>query len=577
MFGTNWSTSPRQYEVAVDRDVRVPLSDGVHINVDIWRPAAGGRFPAILGLHPYDQRGQAAPLLPRDMVPSGQLGIGTGREKGNASLESGDPYFYAMRGYVHVIGNVRGTGKSEGEFHLTGPREVRDGYEVIEWIAEQPWCDGNVAMHGISYFAFLSLFIAAQDPAPPHLRTVFAPCASTDQYRDNFYHGGILGYEWQARWCRSLNARPYNYSLETLGERQYYQAIDVLLQDEDIRSIPILVECLREPARGANSLVVDILLNPQFSPYWQERVLDYSKIRIPCYIGCCWDHYALHLPAAFRSWQAIETPRKMLIGPMHLDRPMYQLAYESLRWFDHWLKGIDTGLMDEAPIRIFVNGSDSWKETDNYPLAGTRWTPFYLHEKGYLFEREHWPNEGQTSFDDSPWGRGHIEFWSARFVEQTEVIGSIVLNLFASTTDEEVLFFATLVERDGGDREKILSRGFLRGSQRRVDERQSRPWLPYHAHTARDPLVPGSIYEFNIPLAPVGSLFKAGSRIGLRIRCTDDEPRHDHEPTAARGHIRRQAPSRVTVYHNRQNPSHLLLPVTKGNVLETFISTWEPA
>ncbi len=576
MFGPDWSTSPRQYEVSVEYDVSIPMSDGIKINADIWRPRAEGRFPALLGFPPYDKRGQSAPLMPRDMVPSGKLGIGTGREKGNASLESGDPNFYAMRGYIHVIANVRGSGASEGLFHLTGPQEVRDGYDLIEWIAAQPWCDGNVAMLGISYFAFLSLYIAAQDPVPPHLRTIYAPCASTDQYRDNYYHGGILGYGWQARWFQSLNVRPYNYSLNLLGEEQYYRAIARVLEDEDIRSVPVLVQCLQNPTSGRNSLMVDVLLNQLDSPFWQERVVDYSRISIPCYLGCCWDHYALHLSAAFRSWQQIKMSKKLTVGPKHVDRPMYQHAYESLRWLDHWLKGIDTGMMKEPPVRIFVNGTSDWLEAQDYPLPRTRWTPFYLHEKGYLFEREHWPNEGQSSFDDSPWGRGHIEFWSARFVERTEMIGHVVLNLFASTTDCEAFFFATLVERDLENRERILSRGFLRATQRALDPESSLPWFPVHTHARRQPLTPGEVYEFSIPLAPIGSAFNAGSRIGLRIRSTDDEPDHTYEPTAARGHLRRQNPSRVTIYHNQEYPSQLLLPVTKGNRLETFISSWDP-
>ena len=552
------------------------MADGIKLNADIWRPRAEGAFPALLGFHPYDKRGQSAPLMPRDMVPSGKLGIGTGREKGNASLESGDPNFYAMRGYVHVIANVRGSGASEGLFHLTGPQEVRDGYDLIEWIAAQPWCDGNVAMLGISYFAFLSLYTAAQDPAPPHLRTVYAPCASTDQYRDNYYHGGILGHEWQARWFQSLNVRPYNYSLNALGEQEYYRAVARKLEDEDIRSVPALLECLQDPTGGRNSLMVDVLLNDLSSPFWQERMVDYSRISIPCYLGCCWDHYGLHLPAAFRSWSQIKTPRKLSIGPGHVDRPMYQHAYESLRWFDHWLKGVDTGLLREPPVRIFVNGTSDWLEAQDYPLPQTRWTPFYLHERGLLFEREHWPNEGHSSYDDSPWGRGLLEFWSARFVERTEMVGHVVLNLFASCTDREALFFAVLVERDAENRERILSRGFLRATQRELVAEASLPWLPVHSHTGRAPLTPGEVYEFSIPLAPIGSAFTPGSRIGLRIRSTDDEPNHTHEPTAARGHLRRQAPSRVTIYHNREHPSHLLLPITRGNRLETFISTWDP-
>ncbi len=576
MFGTNWSTSKREFDVIVERDVKIPAADGTLINADIWRPKSDRRFPALFGFHPYNLAGQTAPILPRGMIPSGLLGIGSGREKGNASLESGDPNFYARRGYVHVVANVRGTGKSEGYYSLTGPREAQDGYDVVEWIAKQPWCDGNVGLFGISYFAWLAMFIAATKP--PHLKCLFTPCASTDLYRDIFYHGGIMGHEFQARWLKLLtNVRPENYSKKKLGEEKYREAIREALQDEDIRAVPQLVECLNNPEAGGNSLVVDMILNSLYGTFWEERTVNYENIKVPAYIGCCWEHYGVHLPAAFRSWENIDAPKKMIVMPeKFLDRPMYQLAYESLRWFDYWLKGMDNGIMEGPPIKVFVMGTGEWKETTDWPMPETRWTPFYLHENGLLSEREHWPYEGQSSFDDSPYGRGHLEFWSPVLVENTEVVGPIVLNLFASTTDSEALLFATLVEMDASGKEKILTRGWLRGTHREVDEKRSRPWLPYHPHNSVKSLTPMEITEFSIAIVPTGNLFKAGTRIGLKIRGTDDDPKHEYEPTAIRGHLRRQSPSRITVFHNADYPSRLLLPVTRGNVIETFISNWEP-
>lgn len=576
MYSVNWKTSKREYEIIVERNVKIPVSDGTLIDADIWRPKNEGKFPAIFGFHPYDQTGHTAPIYPRGMVPTGSLGIGSGREKGNASLESGDPNFYVRRGYVHIIANVRGTGKSEGQFQMMGSKEVQDGYDVIEWIAQQAWCDSNVALLGVSYFAFLAMFIAALQP--PHLKCMFTMCASTDLYRDIFYHGGILGYEWQTTWCKKFdNVRPYNYSITKLGEEKYKQAIKEVLQDEDIRAVPVLVEALKNPEVGGNSLIVDILLNSYYNDYWKERTINYDKISVPSYIGCCWAHYGLHLPAAFRSWENIKAPKKMLIGPgVFMDRPLYQLAYESLRWFDLWLKGIDTNIMSGYPIKIFVNNDNQWKETTDWPLPETRFTTFYLHENGLLSEHEHWPYEGQTSFDDSPYGRSQIEFWTSSFVEDTEIIGPMLLNMYASTTDNEMFLFATILYLDEKDNEKILSRGWLRGTHRKVDKQISKPWLPYHPHEELKPLKPGEIYEFNIPIVPLGNLFKAGTRLGLRIASTDDAPGMPYEPTAARGHLRRQGSARVSVFHNEEYPSHLLLPITKGNILETYISHWRP-
>lgn len=165
----------------------------------------------------------------------------------------------------------------------------------------------------------------------------------------------------------------------------------------------------------------------------------------------------------------------MIIGPpAYLDRPLYQLQYESLRWFDYWLKGIETGIMDEPPIRLFIMGTNEWKETNEWPLPETKWTPFYLHENGLLFEREHWPNEGFTSFEDSPWGRGSLEFLSPKLVENTEIIGPIALKLYASTTDDEVLWFISLREVDSQGNERILTRGWLRGKHREIDPKRSK-------------------------------------------------------------------------------------------------------
>lgn len=576
MFGVNWTTSKREYDVIVERNVKIPVSDGTLIDADIWRPKSEGKFPVIFGFHPYDQAGHTAPIYPRGMVPTGAMGIGSGREKGNASLESGDPNFYVRRGYVHVIANVRGTGKSEGLFHMMGSQEVQDGYDIIEWIAGQPWCDSNVALLGVSYFAFLAMFIAALKP--PHLKCMFAMCASTDLYRDTFYHGGILGYEWQATWCKRFNnVRPYNYSKNKLGEEKYKEAIAEVLKDEDVKAIPVLVDALKNPEVGGNSLIVDLLINSRYNDYWKERTINYEDIKVPSYIGCCWEHYGFHLPAAFRSWENIDAPKKMLIGPgVFIDRPLYQLAYESLRWFDHWMKGMDTDIMSGDPIKIFVTSDNTWKETTDWPLPETRFTPFYLHEKGLLSEREHWPYEGQTSIDDSPYGRSVAEFWSPKMVEDTEVIGPMVLNMYASTTDKEALLFATILYMDEEGDEKILTRGWLRGSHRKVDAEKSKPWLPYHPHEEEEPLNPGEIYEFNIPIVPLGNMFKAGTRLGIRIASTDDAPGMPYEPTAARGHIRRQGSARVTIFHNADYPSHLLVPVTKGNIQETYISHWEP-
>ena len=165
-----------------------------------------------------------------------------------------------------------------------------------------------------------------------------------------------------------------------------------------MKAAPDLVAMLNDPEAGANPFVVDIALHPLFDKFWRDRAVDYSKIKIPAYIGADWGCIGIHLPAAFRSFEQLKVPEKMIVGPpVYLDRPVYQLQHEAVRWFDHWVKGIDTGIMNEPPIRLFVMGTGEWKAANDWPLPETKWTPFYLHEGGLLSEHEHWSYEGSES------------------------------------------------------------------------------------------------------------------------------------------------------------------------------------
>jgi predicted acyl esterase len=574
MFSKTWRTSERQYGVVAEHDVLIPMRDGVELAASVFRPDGDGRFPAIVGLHPYDPVAQWAPIAAGGFSAVGALR--PGQEKGNGFLEAGDPSFFVRRGYVHVIANVRGTGESGGTYPFLADPEPRDGYDLIEWVARQPWCDGQVGMFGVSYFGRIQLFVAAQNP--PHLRCIFAPWASTDQYRDAFYHGGILNKNWAVHWGRTSlhNCRYESECRREWGEERYRAAVAQAQRDEELRGAPDVLAALQQLQTSAGALLGDIVINPYDGPFWEKRRLRYDTIEVPAYIGADWSLYGLHLPGAFRSWENLRGPKKMIVGPQaYLDRPVYQLQYESLRWFDYWLKGVDTGIMDEPPVRLFLMGTHQWREATEWPLPETRWTPFYLHENGLLWEREHYPNEGYTSFADSPWARGYLEFTSPPLVEETEVIGPAVLTLYASTTDDEVLWFVSLWEVAPDGRERVLTRGWLRGSHRAVDPARSAPWLPVHPHTDAEPLRPGTPYEFQIQIMPTANLFKGGSRFKLRIACADDEPAHSLDAIAT-GHIRRQAPSRVTVYHDDAHPSCLYLPITRGNILGTYISGGGP-
>ncbi|MCS7172374.1 MAG: CocE/NonD family hydrolase [Armatimonadetes bacterium] len=548
------------------------MSDGVHLSCDIFRPDADGRFPVILGCHPYEPTGQAAPIRPGPL--STTRWRHPGQERTNASLEAGDPYFFARRGYVHAICNVRGTGRSEGLWQFMGRREAQDVCELIRWIRQQPWCSGRVGMFGVSYFARIQLFVAAEHPEG--LTCLFCPWASTDFYRDVMYRGGILAYDWLVGWSRTslsyARCRPANHTKAILGERAYREAIAGLLEDEDLWSIPELRSALQNPEEGMHPFIVDVLLHPLYDEFWKERSARLRDIEIPAYLGGDWGIFGLHLPGAFRSWRQMRGPKKMLIGPpVYLDRPLYQLHFEALRWFDYWLKGMETRILEEPPVRLFVVGLEEWRETTDWPVPGTRWVPFFLHEGGLLLDREPFGEEGSDAFEDSPWYRGALEYATPPMVETTEILGPMVLKLYASSTDTELFWVASVYREDREGSRKLLTRGWLRGSQRHVDWDASTPWEVHHPHDRREPLRPGEIYEFFLNIVPTGVLLRPGERLRLKLSSAEDPPTTPLEGIGS-GSLRRQAPSRITVYRNARFPSFLLVPITRGNLLGSFVS-----
>jgi predicted acyl esterase len=559
MFTRQWKTSERNYDIIEQRDVRIPVRDKTILVSNIFRPNSEKRFPVILGCHPYNNELQVAPLWP------------TAHDSLRGFIEAGDPSFFVRRGYVHAIVNVRGTGKSQGKYQMMGPLEAQDICDVIEWLATQPWSNSKVGMFGVSYFAIIAQRVATLNP--PSLKAIFAPFAFTDFYRDHHYKGGILSHGFLKHWGRHLdNPRPFSWFRERMGEEAYWRGIEAALRNEDIVAIPHLREALEKPEKGWNIIVVDIILNYLDGEYWHERNVNYENSLIPAYLGACWGNYGLHLPGAFRSWRMWKGPKKMAIGPpVYLDRPLYQYQYESLRWFDYWLKGIENGIMGEPPIRLFVPPTGEWKVAEDWPLPETRWTPFYFHAGGLISEHELWPNEGCDNFNDSTFVHESLTYITPPLVENTEVIGPIVVNLYASSSNTEMLLFATLllIDRDGMEHE--LTRGWLRASQRglRMD---SEPWEPILDHRERQALEPGAIYELRFSMVPTARLCLIGERIAIRIKCADNEKATNRLEQFSRNHLWRQTPTRVTIYHDERHPSYVLLPITRGNIIGTYLS-----
>lgn len=557
--------SEKKYRMREDRDVMIAMRDGVKLAVDIFSPDSDEKFPALLGMSPYGKGIQSMTLEPQPARSPIH----------HTPTEAGNPEYFASRGYVQIIADVRGSGHSEGEYlGWVSPQEAQDGYDLIEWIAEQPWCDGNVGMVGISYFGTIQLLVAAEQP--PHLKAIMPWNAPADFYRESTHHGGILQsffhYLYIQRICadNSTSVTVKNNTPEDLKK-----IIAEITSDPDIQINPEMFTFADNPGKAPN--LFDILANPNDGPYYWERspYTMYDKIKVPTYARSGWWAYAhMHLVGAFHNYNGIDAPKKLEIdAPVVEIRPLPdEYNAEVLRWYDHWLKGMDTGIMDEDPIRFFVNGAEEFRFEKEWPLARTEWTKFHLRRWEGLSEE---PEEAMGKPDawvqqppDETLNPNFLQYISEPLKEAMELTGPAAFYFHASIDQPDATFIVSVRDVAPGGKEVELTKGFLKASHRELDEARSLPYEPYHPHLKPEPVTPGEIYEYAISLAPLSNIFKKDHRIKLVMSSLDHARARNYE-LAPESLGRTHAPWHVTsslttlhkIFHDEDHPSYLLLPV----------------
>jgi predicted acyl esterase len=555
------------HEVRTEYDVYVKMRDGTRVCIDLYRPDAEGKFPALLGMSAYGKRVQVR-LWDKTIVG-----------------EAGDPDYIVPRGYAHIVADVRGSGKSEGEFlSVHSKKEQEDGYDLIEWIAKQPWCDGNVGMVGPSYFAISQLLVAGQQP--PHLKAIFAYDSPGDWYREGAYEGGCLSdffYFVTSDFSRRnfVSATERDNTPEELERR-----IKEREKDPDIQIKSSYLNLLENPQM--NPVFFDMLMNPTDGPYWKERspCTNYDKIKIPVYCGSGWyGHTITHLTGAFRNYAGVKGPKKMIISGPYFRGQEHPLAlswreYHELmiRWYDHWFKNKDTGIMDEPPIKIFVMGVNKYRYENEWPLKRTNWRKLFLRANGTLSAQPETTFEEPHCFVQIPptliKDIQSLEYTTPPLAEPVEVTGPLALCLHAAIDQDDTNWIAVLkdISPDGSERE--LTRGWLKASHRALDAAKSTPWLPYHTHVNPEPVKPGVIYEYAVEIRPTSNVFDVGHRILLEI-CNLDLPAPIYmtERGPQTSHLACGRTVMHKVYCNERYQSHLILPIIPKSDPSQWINT----
>jgi predicted acyl esterase len=552
----------------------------VRIAVDIYRPESENPFPVLLSFGIYNKDLQG-PRLADSLPPQPAWSpVWTGL------LETGDTKFFVSRGYVHVIGSPRSFGKSESG----GSREW-DCYDLIEWLAGQPWCDGNVGMVGISGYGAEQLAVAQQQP--PHLRAIF-PFDPRGAYGKlggfrHEYPGGVLHL---FRYLINHFSVADNGGDPELTEQQESDWREAM-RNPDYRMYPHVLNVLSMKGRISPNYF-QILIDPyERTETVEESESSFEKISVPAYLGSGWYAYTYktHLEGAQSWYEKIRSPKRLLLtGPAHLDRPFSAMHSEILKWHDHWLKGLETGVEQDPPVTYWVMGENRWRTASDWPLPETQWTRFYLGSWERLSPEPFTPSSvaddiPPDAFLQMPPTRTtaiqKLRYCTEPLPTDLLVAGPAVLSLFAAIDQEDTNWIViikdlgpdgavkTALDRKRGDPleigEREITRGWLKASHRAIDEVRSKPWKPWHPLTreAQRPVVPGQIEHYEIEIMATANLFRAGHRICVEI-CSMDLPTGVGGATNVEYcpyHICSSRTTVHTIYHDTAHPSHLLLPI----------------
>jgi putative CocE/NonD family hydrolase len=569
--------------VIIERDVPMAARDGVTLRADVYRPDGRGRHPVLLSRLPYDKSLRRRP---------------------------GDIDVFVEHGYVVIFQDTRGRFASDGDEFYPLVHEAADGHDAVEWAAALPYADGHVGTMGQSYLGATQYLLAPT--RPPHLRASFPASAPSDFHQSWVYHtGGAFELGWQIPYA-ILMAR------DTIARRGLTQTLlpeleRTLSAAETPWAPPLSAEAYRRLplAAWADLLapvaryVGDYLRQPDDGPAWWDVNVarQHDRIAVPMYHVTSW--YDIFLEGGLANFAGLRRgpaghAQKLLVGPWaHLfpyTNPtstgtgdidfgadaLISLHDIQLRWFDHWLKGVDTGLLEEPPVKIFVMGENRWRDEREWPLARTRYTPYYLRGGGRAATAagdgrldpaapgDEPPDHFTYDPDDPVPTRGGntlilamgvqdqrpvetradvLVFTSAPMTAPLEVTGPVVVTLHAASSAPDTDFTAKLVDVRPDGYAQNLADGIARVRYRR-------------SHTAPALLPAGEVARLTIDLWATSHVFRRGHRVRVEIS-SSNFPRFDRNLNTGEDPATgtRRQPARQTVFHDTRYPSHITLPI----------------
>jgi putative CocE/NonD family hydrolase len=554
---------PSVPDVAIERDVWVPMSDGVRLLADVYLPAGpdvAAPFPTILIRMPY------------------------GKTEAYCYMPSHGKY-WARRGYACVIQDVRGRWGSEGVYEPF-VNEAKDGYDTLDWVAAQPWCDGNVGMTGESYYGYTQWAVATL--GHPNLKCIAPGDTAADIYASWIYNDNAFCLSTMGGWAYVIN-----------GKQDY----------NEFRFDPWHLPLAEIPAAaGHESKAYSEWMEHQARDEYWDRVNvchRYADVKVPALHWGGW--YDVFLNGTLGGWQGVRdqgaeevrdkqwlmigaTDHELSpeftghIGKLAVERHGY--AHDRIkRFMDHWLRGEDAGVSAGGQVLYFTMGKNEWRRTDEWPPKQVEYRRYYLHSDGRAATLE---GDGALRADapsDDPPDRftydprDPVRYWlgsnmwelakhmgDRREVERRgdvivytteplssdlEVTGPLSVTLSAATSARDTDFTAALVDVHPDGYAHLVQEGIRRARFRESDARESQ-------------VEPGAVDTYEVDLWATSYVFAAGHRIRLEVSSSNFD-RYDRNLNTGRFAFDDEiVVAEQTVYHSSEHPSFVTLPVMPG-------------
>ncbi|MGE4062103.1 MAG: CocE/NonD family hydrolase [Rhodospirillaceae bacterium] len=574
--------SPEQYGVTETRNHMVAMRDGVHLAVDVYQPDAPGKHAAILSLTPYGKAGS--------------------REEARR---------FARRGYVVAVADLRGRYDSEGEWNPISEHHPRDGHDVVEWMAKQAWSNGRVGMMGFSFVGWTQWWTAREHP--PALKAIAPMVSPPDGFANVPYQDGVV-VGWMTDWFAQHSGRvaapvgegPYGgYTARRAKDLMHTPYVDIN-KSRGIQGAPWFEDIYRRNLAGAE-------IWKAISYQGKEN---FAKITVPSLNATGWfDVQHSGAPSNYigmKQFGATPDARRpiLIIGPWQHsltrqddggravgpvdygpEAPIDLRGY-TIRFFDHYLKGIDNGVANDPRVYVFVMGANKWHAEKDWPLPQTQYTKYYfssggkansLNGDGVLSIRA--PARAGTDtyvYDPArptmaPYKGGHTEdgaidvrpqqsgsdvlvYTTPPLGEDVEVTGPIELKLYAATSARDTDWIVHLSDVAPDGTASLLAEGVLRARSRDPDNAGA-----FNAERLST-IEPGRVYEYTVKFwRATGNLFAKGHRIRVDLSSSYYPFFLRNLNTGADNLALVKESEAVvatqTVHHGGRNASHIVLPV----------------